>query len=42
MDAYAEEIHGKEFNALDLHQQIDVLEPLMYTGVISKSDVTYM
>ena len=42
MDAYADEIHGQEFNDLDLHQQIDVIETLMYTGVISKSDVTYM
>ena len=42
MDIYAEEMFGKEFPDIDMHKQIDVIEALLNSGVISKSEVTYM
>ena len=42
MDIYAEEQFGTEFNALNLARQLDIIEAMLHSGVITKSGVTYM
>ena len=42
MDIYADEMVGREFHELTHGQRIKVIAMMLRTGVIKKSDITYI